>query len=503
MGTPSRIRFTAAFAFALAAASRAPAQEPFWPTHGWRTASPESQGLDPGALAQAFDFVRTHHVPIHSLLIVRHGYLVLDAYFWPFQAGRTHDLASVTKSVTSTLVGIAIGQGRLTGVDQPVLPLFAGLAITNRDARKERITLEHLLTMTSGLDCHYAPRETTLWQMFTAPDWVRFVLDLPMANEPGARYEYCSPGMHLLSAAIARATGMSALRFARRELFGPLGIVDVAWPADPQGVTFGWGDLHLQPRDAAKLGYLWLHEGRWEDRQLVPAEYLRDAVRVHSHPRAGPEQEYGYGMWVYPRRQPPSFEALGRGGQRISVVPGADLVVVMTGGTFEPGDIGAYIGRALHPSPLRADPAGEARLSAAVAAASRPPAAGEVPRLPPLARVVSGGRYAFEDNPGNIRALTLWFPGGAEARLQLEVPGGRDSVRAVGLDGVPRLTTGRFGLPAALSGEWENDSTFVLDFDEVGNINDMRLRLTFSGRTVDVELTERSGVVEGRFRGRR
>jgi CubicO group peptidase (beta-lactamase class C family) len=488
---------------ALAGAAGARAQQVVWPTHGWGTASPGSQGLDPRDLADAFDFVREHRIPIHSLQIVRHGYLVLDAYFWPFEDGRTHDLASVTKSVTSTLVGIAIGEGRLSGVEQTLLPLFRGRPIADRDARKERITLAHLLTMTSGLDCRYAPNEITLRRMLASPDWARFVLDLPMADEPGSRYEYCSPGMHLLSAVISRATGQSALDFARRALFAPLGITDVAWPADPQGVSFGWGDLHLQPRDAAKLGYLWLHGGRWEGGQVVPAEYLRDAVRVHVHPSAGPEQEYGFGMWVYPRRDPPMFEALGRGGQRISVVPGTDLVVVLTGGTFEPGDVGAFIGRAIRSDgPLPADSAGEARLAAAVAAAARPPAPQPVPPLPARAAAVSGRRYALEDNPAGIRALTLWFPGGAEARLRIDAAGGRDSLRPVGLDGVPRRSAGgRFDLPVAVSGAWENDSTFVLDYDEVGNINDLRLRLVFSGRAVGVALSERSGLMEARFRG--
>ena len=114
---------------------------------------------------------------------------------------------------------------------------------------------------------------------------------------------------------------------------------------------------------------------------------------------------------------------------------------------------------------------------------------------------MSGQRYSFEDNAANVRALTLWFPGGAEARLRLEVPGGRDSLRSVGLDGVPRFSGGRFGLPMALSGAWEGDSSFVLDVDEVGNINFVRLRLSFSGRAVAVELSERSGTLEASFRG--
>jgi CubicO group peptidase (beta-lactamase class C family) len=130
--------------------------------HGWRSSTPEAQGMDSEILAQAFDYVRQHQIPIHSLLIVRNGYVVLDAYFYPFQEGQVHDGASMTKSITSTLIGIAIGELRLSSVRQPVLSLFPERNVGNRDERKDRITIEHLLTMTSGLDCHFDHEEITL-----------------------------------------------------------------------------------------------------------------------------------------------------------------------------------------------------------------------------------------------------------------------------------------------------------------------------------------------------
>ena len=449
-------------------------------------------------LAEAFDYVRQHRVPIHSLTIVRHGYIVLDAYFWPFQDGQLHDLASVTKSVTSTLIGVAIGRRELSGVDQPLLPLFGEGAVANRDARKDRITLEHLLTMSSGLDC-VASHEVTLFQMMQSGDWIRFALDRPMAAEPGQRYVYCSPGMHLLSGVITLATGSHALDYARRELFGPLGIDTVAWPSDPQGNQNGWGDLHLQPRDMAKLGYLWLHGGRWEDRQILPGQYLSAATAVQAHPGYGNGQEYGYGFWIYPQRTPPIFEGIGRGGQRISVVPAQDLVVVFTGGTFEPGDVGNFIGRAIASStPLPKDSAGATRLAAAIEAAARPPAAEPVPPLPLLATAVSDRHYALDANPLGMKGLRLSFAGGAEAGLTLELADGTVWRRPVGLDGIPRLSPdGRFGLPAAASGRWDSDSSFVLDYDEVGNINAFRLRMIFAGSVVTIEMAERSGLFQG------
>src|SRR3989442_910907 len=185
-------RFGVVGPFALpgpAGASRPPPgavpRERYWPTHGWRRSSPEAQGMDSRGLSEAFDSVRQRKIPIHSLTIVRNGYLVLDAYFWPFQDSLRHDVASVTKSVTSTLVGVAIGRHELDGVTQPVLGLFGGRTVANRDPRKQGITIEHLLTMTSGLDCHREHGEITLSQMMGSPNWIQFMLDLPMVAEPG------------------------------------------------------------------------------------------------------------------------------------------------------------------------------------------------------------------------------------------------------------------------------------------------------------------------------
>ncbi|HEU4390412.1 MAG TPA: serine hydrolase [Blastocatellia bacterium] len=457
--------------------------------------------MDSKVLADIFDYVRDRRIPIHSLTIVRNGYIVLDAYFWPFQDGQLHDLASVTKSVTSTLVGIAIGKHKLAGIGEPLSSVFTERKIANLDDRKKRVTIEHLLTMTSGLDCHADRGEITLSEMMGSKDWIQFMLDLPMRDEPGSRFEYCSGGMHLLSGAITKATGETALAFARRELFDPLGITDVAWPAD-QGVSHGWGDLHLQPRDMAKLGYLWLNNGRWENKQLVPVDWMRGAIRVQSNPGRNSGQQYGYGFWIYPDRRPPEFEGLGRGGQRISVVPGKNALVVFTGGEFEPGDIGAFIGRAVKSDqPLPEDAAAQTRLTAVVRDAAKPPRPPQ--SAPPLARTLSGRRYTLAANPLGLKSFVLTFSGGAVAQLQLELRDRSDGPRPVGLDGVPRVSSGgRFGLPVALSGAWESDTTFVLEYNEIGNINAYRFRMMFSGHDVEVDMAERSRVIRNtRCRG--
>ncbi|WP_156170250.1 serine hydrolase [Luteimonas sp. FCS-9] len=487
-------------ALACAIVPDAVAQETYWPTHEWRNSSPEAQGMDSEVLADALDYVRDHQTPIHSLTIVRNGHVVLDAYFWPFQEGQLHDLASVTKSVTSTLAGIAIGRHALE-LRQPLTAVFDQRRIANLDEQKRRMTIEHLLSMTSGLDCEAGRGEITLSQMRESTDWTQFMLDLPMRDEPGSRFEYCSGGMHLLSAAITEATGLSALDFARRELFGPLGIGNAAWPADDHGVSYGWGDLHLEPLDMAKLGYLWLNNGRWEDRQLVPEEWMRAAVQAQPQP-ARNGQKYGYGLWVYPDRHPRLFEAEGRGGQRISVTPEKNVVVVFTGGEFEPGDIGAFILRAIKSDqPLPENPAAADRLATAVGDAATPPR--PVAFMSPMVSTVSGRRYTLAENPLDLKSFVLTFSGAEDAHLQLELGDRIDPPRPIGLDGVPRVPSGgEFGAPVAVSGRWESDSTFVVEYNEIGNINMYRFRLRFSGDDVDVQLSERSQVIpSARFHG--
>jgi CubicO group peptidase (beta-lactamase class C family) len=474
-------------------------KETYWPTHGWRSSTPEMQGMDSEVLAQIFEYVRQHQIPIHSLLIVRNGYVVLDAYFYPFAESQVHDAASVTKSITSTLIGIAIGEHKLGSVRQPLFSIFPEKDMANRDPRKGRMTIEHLLSMTSGLDCHLAHGEITLREMMQSKDWIQFMLELPMTAEPGSKFEYCSGGMHLLSGIISKTTGSSALEFARRELFEPLGIEDVIWPSDPQGVSRGWGDLHLRPRDMAKIGYLWLNQGRWESRQIVPTDWMRAATQQHSHPNFG-SGEYGYGFWVYPERNPPQYEAMGRGGQRINVTPAKNIIVVFTGGEFEPGDVGKFIGDSIKSNQrLPENQAGATRLAAAVSAAARPP---EVPATP-ISKVMSGRKYIVETNPLGLKSFSLTFSGQDAAVAHLESDDGRVEERPVGLDGIPRLSPGgRFGLPVAMQGWWESNNTFVFDYDEVANINSYRFRLTFVHDNVSIELTEKTGLVDTLFQGK-
>jgi CubicO group peptidase (beta-lactamase class C family) len=304
-----------------------PTTTPPWPTEAWGYASPESQGMDSNVLVEMLQSIENEGIDIEALVVVRNGSIVLDATVFPFSIfpDARHNVYSCTKSVVSILIGIAIDKGYIEGVDQLVLSFFPEKSIANMDARKETMTLEHLLTMSAGLNCRdsYLYRWDGLQQMMSSPNWVQFMLDLPMAEEPGSHFEYCNGASFLLSAILQEATGVNAWQFAKDHLFRPLGITDVQWPSNPQGISIGYSDLELRPEDMAKIGYLYLNDGVWDGEQIVSSAWVQ--ASTHKYISATLQEGYGYQWWVDVSG---IYMALGYSGQYITVVPEEDLVVV-------------------------------------------------------------------------------------------------------------------------------------------------------------------------------
>jgi CubicO group peptidase (beta-lactamase class C family) len=497
------------------------AQSPPSATKRWSKSTPEEQGVDSAQLAEAIETARSKGLAIHSLLIVRNGYLVAESYFFPYDGKQPHDVASIGKSVTTTLAGIAIGQGKIKSAAELALSFFSNRTIANRDERKERIKLSDLMTMSSGLNCISKGGEPTLWEMLKSPDNVQHMLDLKMVADPGANFVYCSGGMHLMSAIIARSTGLSTETFARKTLFEPLGIHNLIWPADPQGVNHGFGNLHLLPADMAKLGWLFLNHGKWDGRQIVPADWVAAATRFQKS--TGNPRDYGFGWWI-PKSDPLiAYEASGRGGQQISVLPAKKTVIVFTGGGFPTGEVMKLVTPALKDGPLPPNPQGVARLNAAIAAAAKPPATKVKATLPSIAQNISGKMIQLDQNWMGLDRLTLSFlPGGqttgnfllgwslkqaqfgASAKIKNKAP--FTEIRPVGVNGVPLISpNGVMGLPVAISGIWEDNRTFMFEYDEIANTNAYRFRLQFEkedGGAISIQAKERTGLFEQNFSGR-
>ena len=295
----------------------------------WESSTPEEQGMDSATLTEIFEHVEEQHKDIHSLLVIRNGYIVLEVYYHPYTWDRKHIINSCTKSFLSALAGIAIDEGYIHDGNSRVLGYFSEYDIANNDELKKRIEIEHLLTMTSGIDWPQYGRNNISDRMVRSNDWISFILDRPMAAEPGSQSNYSNGDTHLLSAIIQETTGKTALEFGWEHLFRPLGISDVRWDYDPQGINIGSATMYIIPRDMAKLGYLYLSDGMWEGETIIPSTWVDLSFQSHTKiETAGGAADYGYYWWIYPERG--LYEAWGGQGQRIGVFPDLNIVTVMT-----------------------------------------------------------------------------------------------------------------------------------------------------------------------------
>jgi|GEM_PF-378802 len=464
-------------------------------TFMWSVVPPEQVGIRSADLIPIFDYIQDEEVNIHSLLLIRGGAVFLEAYFYPNEPEILHDVASVTKSITSALVGIALDKGLIESINEPVLSFFPDRQVANLDGRKRRMTIEDLLTMRTGFCQSYSRGEAMIDEMRRTDDWIQYVLDQPMVSEPGSEFVYCTPASHLLSAILTRVTGMSELAFARAHLFGPLGIQEVEWPTDPHGHNTGGFDLFLHVRDMAKIGYLFLREGWWGDQQVISREWVRRSTAAQV--QVDERQEYGYRWWI-PNDVAGLYEARGRGGQRIAIWPQEDLVAILTGSGFEPGEIGARLLPVIGPlEPLPEDADGYRALMELIVDTGQPPEPEPVPPLPPIAREISGVRFDFESNPLDLAAFSLTFDGSSEALLYLLETDGEEEENPIGLDGVYRLSdNSRFGLPEALRGEWTGPSEFHLRYNEFANNHIWDITFRFEGNRAAVRFVEGTGLMD-------
>ncbi|HSL43702.1 MAG TPA: serine hydrolase [Anaerolineales bacterium] len=309
----------------------APTSDIYWPTEGWRTSTPEEQGMDAQKLTEMLDVIRERDINIHSFLVIRNGYLVSETYFKGYQPDQKHDLQSVGRSFTATLIGIAIDKGYIKGTDQRIVDFFPERTVANLNTQKQAMTLEDLLTMRTGFQ--WQEMEGAFESMQKSPDWTQYVLDMPMAEQPGSRWNYCSICSHILSAILHETTGMNPRDFAEQYLFEPLGIANVIWMKDPAGIPLGAGGFQLTPRDMAKLGYLYLRHGEWDGHQIVSPEWVETSTQ--SHVDVTMNEHFGYGYHWITVTSMDGYAASGGGGQIILTVPKYDLVIVTTGWTEE------------------------------------------------------------------------------------------------------------------------------------------------------------------------
>ena len=331
---------------------------------GWTVAAPEQQGLDPALICGIGPRLEAlKEANAHGVVITRHGRLVYEHYFAGdderlgmslgevnFNAGTKHDIRSISKSVTSLLVGIALDRRLITDLDAPVFSFFPEYGDL-RTPEKDRMTLRHLLTMSSGLawdetSVAFTNPSNTYSQMEIAPRSDRFVLAQPLAAPPGTVFNYNSGGAELLGLILRKVSGKRLREFAKETLFDPLGIEDWEWEGSSGFNPAAASGLRLRPRDLAKIGQLVLERGKWQGRQIVSSSWIEDSTtpRLSGSDTAmmfyRPEgiSSYGYLWWL--GRSPPEHPERdmiaggGYGGQRVFILPNLGAVVVTTAGLY-------------------------------------------------------------------------------------------------------------------------------------------------------------------------
>lgn len=310
---------------------------------GWEVASPPDVGLSQTAVDGAYDrfFAEDDFYSGIALLIVRHGKLVAEGYARDLDdRTRIHHVASITKSVTSLVFGVLHDRGTFSKLDERLMEILPPSSFTG-DPRTDAITLEHLLTMSSGLDISNDIFGMKLL-MRRPKHQDRVILSRPLYADPGTEFYYRDADPQLLSYAIQARTGRTLASLTEELLFEPLGIDDTYWQENVDGVTLGAHGLWIRARDLAKIGQLVLNKGRWEGVRIVSEDWIRTSTRTHVMP--GPDDPvtsgfgYGYYWWVVPELNGPV--AWGHGGQYIVVLPDADMVVVLTALPDADNDVG-------------------------------------------------------------------------------------------------------------------------------------------------------------------
>ena len=317
---------------------------------GWTVSSLAKEGLKTDEITNfASRILNGEFSGIRSFLIIKNGRLVFEDYFGGSKRDDLFTVFSVSKSVTSALIGIAIDKGFIKSTDATVAEYFPEYEEVFRNTQKSRMTLSQLLTLTSGVDWDegtysYEDSRNIHVQMESTQNWIRFILNRPMKDVPGTKWLYNTGNVQLLSAIVRKATGIHLNKFAEKYLFEPLGITEYSWNSDPQGYTCAGGSdggLRIRARDLAKIGSLYLNQGRWSGKDILSREWIELSLKRHVSIRGN--AGYGYLWWATQVRQGDKlfdvFYATGFGGHRIYLIPGLNMQIVQNSSgenSFEP-----------------------------------------------------------------------------------------------------------------------------------------------------------------------
>jgi CubicO group peptidase (beta-lactamase class C family) len=429
---------------------------------------PEAQGVSPAGILAFVDEASHKIDSLHSFMLVRHGHVVAECWWDPYTAKSRHELYSLSKSFTSTAVGLAIAEGKIS-LDDPVLKFFPDDAPEEQSGNLKAMRVHDLLRMSTGhqteprLFSAEGPRLTS-----EQTPWVKTFLAAPVPFKPGTHFLYNTAATYMQSAIVQKATGQTVLDYLRPRLFEPLDIENPTWGTSPQGITLGGYGLSIRTEDIAKFGQLYLQKGQWHGRQLVPAAWVEAATARQtsngSNPQSDWDQGYGYQFW---RARHGAYRGDGAFGQFCIVMPKQDAVIAITSGT---GNMQAVLNLvwdkllpAMNPTPLMDDDGSYRKLLVTMKHLKLPtPTASASSKVP---EGVSGKIYTFPANAQKLESLSLEFgSGGGPVSLMCQFNGGEKKRITCGQGEWKkgRLAIGRLPeQPAAACGAWTGDDVYT------------------------------------------
>ncbi|WP_176723360.1 serine hydrolase domain-containing protein [Roseivirga misakiensis] len=305
----------------------------------WKVNSLQSQNINASLYEQFINAMNKEDHELHSMLLIKNNELIFEKYFGEHSVDKQHDLRSVTKSITSLILGIAIEKEYVQSLDDPISRYLGEFDNPkNPDPRKNQITIRDFLTMSSGLECNdWDPKSKGQEdKMYKKKDWIQFMANLPMLHDPGEISTYCTGGTILIAEIIERTSGLSLPDFAQKHLFEPMGIENLSWGHTNKKTVISSGQrLNMTSRDMAKLGQLILNKGTWMGKELIPAYWIEELATPKTKITG---LNYSYLWWQLPFTKngvlEPSICATGNGGQYILTFPELDLVAIFTGGAY-------------------------------------------------------------------------------------------------------------------------------------------------------------------------
>ncbi|MFC2155987.1 serine hydrolase domain-containing protein [Acidobacteriota bacterium] len=457
----------------------------------WEPSIPEGQGVDSEILLNMMQKIEKENIQMRSIIVLRNQRLILEFYRFPYNRKITFNTKSASKSIISALTGIALREKWIDSLDRIVESYFPQYFTAGEDPLKTKITLRHILTMTSGLKIEEQSPE---WdKIFAGAEPVRTTFAFPMAANPGEVFNYLTPMPLIMAAILTGTSGQSLEEISRRYLFEPLGITDAFWKAIDKRLIFS--DIYMRPLDMAKFGMLFLQKGKWQGKQVLPEEWVKESTSLHVEKTNQPIGSYGYMWWIDPDKN--IFKALGWGGQGIYVLPDKNAVIVITSSDYFASHklVEDYIFPAIKSTTLLApNPEKNRLLSKTVQrfASADFDCIRPIKRHPELAKKINNLTFNLEANPAGWLSMAFHF---AEASCQLTL--GTDEgtyTFNVGLDNVYRFSdAGRYGErpdhnKVALRGKWKETDTFFLDFLQLGRPEHAWIDVRFKENEIELKV---------------